>query len=72
MAGTLGAATCAFVGSKLFNTFHDVNNCIHIKNVYNPDKSVENVYSNIFQSYKDVYKDLKKAYIRANFKRFNY
>jgi xylulokinase len=71
MAGALGAAACAFVGCGIFPDFHQVNRCIEVQRSYSPDPTYFELYDHLFQSYKDVYKGLKKAYLRANLKRFN-
>jgi len=70
MAGALGAASCAFVGSGLFDSFQQVNRCIEIKDTYYPDPSLKELYAKLFLSYKDIYRGLKKAYIVANLERF--
>ncbi len=71
MAGALGAASCAFVGCGVFPDFHQVKQCIEVRSSYSPDPVHSELYDHLFQSYKDVYKGLKKAYLRANLKRFN-
>jgi sugar (pentulose or hexulose) kinase len=71
MAGALGAASCAFTGSGVFKEFTDVNQFIEVKNRYIPDPSLGGIYGKLFQSYKHIYSGLKKAYIEANFERFN-
>jgi len=71
MAGALGAASCAFVGCGIIQDFHQVKQFIEVRNSYSPDPALEELYDHLFQSYKDVYKGLKKAYLRANLKRFN-
>jgi len=71
MAGALGAASCAFVGSGHYNSFHQVNQFIEVEKSFRPDPSLEELYTKLFHSYKDVYRGLKKAYIRANLERFN-
>ena len=70
MAGALGAASCAFVGSGLLDSFHQINKFIKVTQSYNPDPSVKDLYMDLFSSYKDVYRGLKKAYIAANLERF--
>jgi len=70
-AGALGAASCAFVGCGIFPDFHQVNQCIEVRNTYYPDPAPSELYDHLFRSYKDVYKGLKKAYLRANLERFN-
>ena len=71
MAGALGAAACVFTGSGIFQEFHDFNQFIEVKNKFIPDPSLGDLYRKLFQSYKNVYRGLKKAYIDANFERFN-
>jgi xylulokinase len=70
MAGALGAASCAFVGSGVLDSFQQVNRFIKVKKNFTPDSSVEALYQDLFRSYKDVYHGLKKAYIAANLDRF--
>ncbi len=41
MAGALGAASCAFVGSGLMDSFHQINNFIKVTQSFNPDPSTE-------------------------------
>jgi len=71
MAGALGAASCAFVGSGHFDSFHQVNQFIEVERSFTPDPSLEELYAKLFQSYKDIYRGLKRAYTDANLERFN-
>jgi xylulokinase len=71
MAGALGAASCAFVGSGLFDSFSQVNQFIEVERSFTPDPSLEELYAKLFHSYKDIYRGLRKAYITANLERFN-
>jgi len=71
MAGALGAASCVFVGSRVFTDFHEINQFIEVKKSFTPDPSNKKIYDKLFQSYKNVYKGLEKAYIEANLERFN-
>lgn len=71
MAGALGAASCVLTGSGVFREFNDINQFIEVKNRYIPDPSLGGIYGKLFQSYKNIYRGLKKAYIEANFERFN-
>jgi len=71
MAGALGAASCAFVGSGHFDSFHQIRQFIEVQNSYTPDPSLTIMYTKLFHSYQDIYKGLKKAYIKANLERFN-
>ncbi|MFN8254428.1 MAG: FGGY-family carbohydrate kinase [Bacteroidales bacterium] len=70
MAGALGAATCVFVGSGYFKDFNDINNIIKVKKVFMPDNSKKELYDRLFQTYRRVYKSLKRTYIKANEGRF--
>jgi xylulokinase len=71
MAGALGAAACAFVGSGIFTDFHQIDQCIEVEKIFIPNSSHSDIYNTLFQSYKEVYRGLKNAYIRANLERFN-
>lgn len=71
MAGALGAAACAFVGSKTYKSFRQVNEFIVVKKTFEPNLSNRDVYNELFNSYKNVYSGLRKAYIEANRERFN-
>ncbi len=71
MAGALGAASCAFVGSGHFDSFDQINQFIEIQNTFTPDPAVKELYEDLFRSYKHIYRGLKKAYIEANLERFN-
>jgi len=70
MAGALGAATCAFVGSGHFTSFQQVGQCIRVKERFIPDPSCHEIYDRLFRSYKQVYRGLKMAYVDANRDRF--
>jgi xylulokinase len=70
MAGSLGAAMCVFVGSGIFNSFHDIDKLIEVKTTYIPDSSFSGIYNELFQSYKNLYGALQRVYIQANANRF--
>ena len=71
MAGALGAASCAFVGSGHMDSFHEINRFVGVGNTYYPDASLAGLYGELFESYKQVYRGLKKAYVHANLERFS-
>lgn len=71
MAGALGAASCALVGSGQMASFHEINRFVGVKHSFQPDASVKSLYEELFQSYKQVYYGLKKAYVNANLNRFS-
>ncbi len=68
-AGTLGAASCVFVGCGYFESFKDVNKIIHVRKIYSPDPLLSKTYDELFNSYKNIYAGLKNAYSHANTKR---
>jgi xylulokinase len=70
MAGALGVATCAFVGAGVMTGFEDVNQFIKVKQVFDPEPTNKVVFDELFQSYQEVYKSLKKTYLKANGRRF--
>jgi xylulokinase len=71
LAGALGAASCAFVGSGQMKSFHEISSFVGVSKSYHPDPSLEPLYATLFESYKQVYSGLKKAYVRANLERFS-
>jgi len=70
MAGTIGAAMCAFVGSGVFKSFSEVDKIIRPAVVFTPDVKNKTIYNELFSNYKDIYHSLKKTYRKANTKRF--
>jgi xylulokinase len=70
LAGTLGAAACAFVGSGIFSSFGEVNRIIRVKKIFHPDETVSERLNHQFITYKYIYRDLKKLYFTTNYTRF--
>jgi len=70
MAGALGAASCAFVGTGLMDSFHRIRASIKVQHTFTPDPSLSALYSGLFLTYQDIYKALRRPYIRANLERF--
>jgi xylulokinase len=70
MAGAIGAAMCAFVGSGIFRDFTEVDKIISVHKTFKPNTTNKKIYDKLFTNYKDVYKSLKGTYQRANAKRF--
>ncbi len=68
-AGTLGAASCVFVGCGYFENFSDINKIIQVRKTYLPDPLLTQTYQELFDSYKRIYSGLKNAYSFANTKR---
>jgi xylulokinase len=71
MAGAIGAATCAFVGSGVFKDFSEVSQLIHVDKVFTPQPEKQKIFDTLFQTYKAIYSDLKKTYKKINLKRFS-
>jgi xylulokinase len=71
MAGAIGAAMCAFVGSGLFTDFNAVNNIVKPVKSFTPNSENKAIYDELFINYKDIYNSLKGTYQRANSKRFS-
>jgi xylulokinase len=70
MAGTMGASVCAFVGAGIFQDFDEVKKFVQTEKTFVPDKENEQIYNEMFISYKQIYKKLKREYKRINLKRF--
>ena len=71
MAGTLGAASCVFVGCGYFDNFSDINRIIRVKKIYIPNPSLSATFDSLFISYKSIYSSLKNTYRFANADRMN-
>jgi xylulokinase len=71
MSGALGAAAIVFVGTGILPDFRSVNRFIEVKNTFHHDKENKEIYDELFETYKDIYHNLKKTYIKANAKRFS-
>lgn len=70
MAGAVGAAICAFVGSGIYKDFYEVDKIISTKHTFIPNPENKEIYNELFDNYKDVFYSLKETYKRANSKRF--
>ncbi len=70
MAGAIGASVCAFVGAGIFQGFDEVKKFVQTEKTFIPDKENEQIYNELFASYKQIYKKLKGEYKRINLKRF--
>ena len=71
LAGSIGTAACAFVGGGVFKTFDDVNRMIKVEKVFEPQQEQQEVFNELFKSYKELYFELKGVYDRINSKRFS-
>ncbi len=70
MAGALGAATCVFVGTKHFKSFHEINKILRVKKAFVPDSTSTEIFKKLFNNYKNIYTALEKTYLIANAERF--
>jgi xylulokinase len=66
MAGTLGAAMCAFVGNGIKPSFADIQQIVQVEKVYQPDEGLYDLYDEMFDAYKDLYSVLKGLYKKIN------
>lgn len=72
MAGALGAAMCAFVGSGAFTSFSSVQEIVDEKNVFEPNRENSKIYDKLYKDYKNVYRSLRSAYKKSNANRFTF
>ena len=70
-AGAVGAAMCAFVGEGFFESFDDVHKIVQTARTFSPNTEHSNIYNACFRDYRNVYRDLKRAYRKANERRFS-
>ena len=69
-AGALGAAIIALIGLGELKGFEEAKHFVKESKTYRPNFNNATIYNKLFESYKDIYKGLKKAYKKANSKRF--
>lgn len=70
MAGAIGAAMCALVGSGSCRDFSAVQQMVGESKTFIPNKDNYAVYDKLFKDYKNIYKSLNNTYIQSNTKRF--
>jgi len=69
-AGAVGAAMCGLVGQGLAESFDDVHQIVLPDRTFRPQSAHRAIYDQCFSDYKNVYYDLRKAYVQANQRRF--
>lgn len=69
-SGALGAAIIALIGLGEIKSFEDASKFVKVKKTYKPNPANYHIYSQLFASYKDIYKGLEKAYQKINGNRF--
>lgn len=72
MAGALGVAMCAFVGSGSFDGFSSVQDVVHEYKTFHPNPQNFEIYDGLFKDYKNLYASLKPAYKKSNTNRFTF
>ena len=70
MAGALGVAICAMIGSGTIQKFSDIHQIITIKQRFQPDLKDRKLYDNNYQTYKKLYSTLKHLYLEVNGEKF--
>jgi len=65
-AGCFGGAILGLISLGVCPNFEQVNRYIKITKTYTPDKNNSKSYSKLFDTYKRIYKDLKKTYKLIN------
>lgn len=70
MAGAIGAAMCAFVGSGVFKDFNEVDKIVKTNKTFLPNQENKPIYNELFENYKEVFRRLNVTYQQANGKRF--
>lgn len=69
-AGAVGGAVVALIGLGELDGFEHAKDFVKIVKKYNPNKKNKKIYDQIFETYKEVYKSLERAYHLANGERF--
>lgn len=69
-AGALGAAMCAMVGSGTFASFSEIQRLIRPVEEFVPNPDTKNVYDALYNTYQQLYHNLKHSYAEINQQRF--
>lgn len=69
-AGAVGAAMIALIGLGEIESFAATKEFVEVDKHYTPHKENSKIYDKLFADYKNVYRDLEKAYKNANSSRF--
>ena len=69
-AGAVGAALVAAVGLGIYPDFESLKKVVKVDRTVEPDEANAGTYDFLFQSYKEVYGNLKGLYCRLNQRRF--
>ena len=69
-AGAVGVALVAAVGLGVYPDFESLKKVVRIDKTFEPDEKNEETYDFLFQSYKEVYSNLRGLYVKLNKRRF--
>jgi len=69
-AGAVGVALVAAVGLGVYPDFESLKKVVRIDKAFEPDEKNEETYDFLFQSYKEVYSNLRGLYGKLNKRRF--
>lgn len=69
-AGALGAAIVALIGLGELKDFSESKKFVKEAKTYRPNVKNKFIYDDLFATYKDIYKSLRKTYKKANRKSF--
>jgi len=69
-AGAVGAAIIALIGLGELPGFASAKDFVEVDSVYTPNPENKKIYDELFEDYKNIYSGLKKAYDKANGRRF--
>jgi xylulokinase len=67
LAGSIGAAMCAFVGLGILNGFDEVKKIVKPVKIFVPNPENAGKYTQYFSLYKGIYKKNKNLYQQINF-----
>ena len=70
-AGAVGVAMAAAVGMGVYPDFESLKKVVTVFKAYEPQRQHAEVYDFLYESYKDIYKNLRKFYIRLNKHRYH-
>jgi len=63
-------ALVAAVGLGVYPDFESLKKVVRIDKTFEPDEKNEETYDFLFQSYKEVYSNLRGLYVKLNKRRF--
>lgn len=69
-AGAVGVALIAAVGLGIYPDFESLKKVVKVDKTFEPQAENEEIYDFLFQSYKEVYGNLRGLYGKLNKRRF--